>query len=452
MSITVSFTSSSKKINSTQQLVMPTTHECNFKNGCSMLTPTLLLELNTNTFPDYTNFKIEDRYYNVTDIRSVRNNLFEVSGKVDVLATYKTDIGASTQYVVRAASESDGGITDVKYPAKNSVAFDSKPFTGELVTKINDTGFFVLGIKTRDSDSGLAFYILDKTNMVTLVDYMYAGQWCNASDISVELQKMLCDPMDYISCCYWYPFSATNLTLDDSVTFGYFQSTALGYKLLESQRVQILYDTLTISTHPQAATRGKYLNGAPYTRATASIYGFGRIPLDTNKLVDSQTIGAYIRVDLFTGLAELSLASGQGDLAKVSTMFGVPIQLSQVTQDLVKPIASALDAAAAIGRGDIIGATKGIGSAIIDGLSPQVQTTGSFGSKIAFEEIPHIFSEWYEIVDEYNTDIGRPLCKPKVINTLSGYIACENAEISLNATRNEIEEVQSYLNNGFFYE
>lgn len=451
MSVTVSFTSSSKKINSTQQLVMPTTHECNFKNGCSMLTPTLLLELSTNTFPDYTHFKIGDRYYNVTDIRSVRNNLFEVSGRIDVLATYKTEIGASTQYVVRASSESDGGVIDIKYPSKNSPSFDSKPFTGDLVTKINDTGFYVLGIKTRDSNSGLAFYILNSNNMRALVDYMYSGVWCNAADISTELQKMLCDPMDYISCCYWYPLS-TNAQMSDTINFGYFQSNASGYKLADSQRVQILFDTLTISPHPQAATRGKYLNGAPYTRATASIYGFGRIPLDANKLVESQTIGAYIRIDLFTGLAELALSSGQGDLAKVSSMFGVPIQLSQVTQDLIKPIVSALDASAAVARGDIVGATKGIGSAIISGLSPQVQTTGSFGSKIAFEEVPHIFSEWYTIVDEYNTDIGRPLCKPKTLNTLTGYILCENAEIALNATQNEIEEVQSYLNNGFFYE
>lgn len=452
MSVTVSFTSSSKKINSTQQLVMATTHECNFKNGCSMLTPTLLLELATATFPTYTHFKIENRYYNVTDIRSVRNNLFEISGRIDVLATYKSDIGASTQYVVRAASDSDGGITDLKYPAKNKAIFDSKIFTGDFANKINTTGCYVLGIKTSNSDSGLAFYLMDRTNMIALVNYMYSGLWCNASDISFELQKMLCDPMDYIACCYWYPFSVGNISMNDTILFGYFQSTASGHLLTNSNRVQILYDVVTISQHPQAATRGKYLNGAPYTRATASIFGFGRIPLDTNKLVDSQTIGAYIRVDLFTGLAELALASGGGDLAKVSAMFGVPIQLSQVTQDLIKPIVSALDASAAVGRGDIIGATKGIGNAIIEGLSPQVQTTGSIGSPIAFEENAHIFSEWYEIVDEYNTDIGRPLCKPKVINTLSGYIACENAEISLNATQNEIEEVQAYLNNGFFYE
>lgn len=452
MSITVQFSISAKKNNSTAIPVMRDSAECTFKNGCSMLSPTLLLNIRTDTFPDYTFFKIDNRIYKVTDIRSVRNDLFEIDGTVDVLATYKTEIGASTQYVVRAASESDGGVMDLKYPSKNKAEFDSKVFTGDLATKINSTGCFVIGVKTDSTSSGLAFYIVDSTNMRALVNYMYTGLWCNATDISVELQKMLCDPMDYISCCYWYPFSTSGLSMSDTIRFGFFQSTANGHLIPNSERVEILFDTVTISQHPQAATRGKYLNGAPYTRATASIFGFGRIPLDANKLIDSQTIGAYIRVDLYTGLGELVLASGGGDLAKVSSMFGVPIQLSQVTQDLVKPIVSALDASAAIGRNDAIGGLKGIGNAIISGLSPQVQTMGTIGSPIAFEENPHIFSEWYTIVDEYNTDIGRPLCTPRTINTLSGYIECENAEIELSATKYEIEEVTRYLNNGFFYE
>ena len=100
MSITVSFTSDSKRENSTKQLTMSATHDCTFKNGCSMLNPTLLLELHDDQFPNYTAFKIGNRYYHVTNINSVRNNIFEVTGKVDVLATYKTEIGATSAFVL----------------------------------------------------------------------------------------------------------------------------------------------------------------------------------------------------------------------------------------------------------------------------------------------------------------------------------------------------------------
>ena len=128
MSITVSFATGSKRDNSTRQLTMTSSYECNFKNGCSMLNPTLLLEISSNTFPDYTEFKIDDRYYKVTDIRSVRNNLFEIDGKVDVLASFKTQIGASTEYVTRSASASDPLVIDKLYPTKSDPTFESKLF------------------------------------------------------------------------------------------------------------------------------------------------------------------------------------------------------------------------------------------------------------------------------------------------------------------------------------
>ena len=104
MSISVGFTTESKRENSTKQRTMSTVHNCLLKNGCSLLYPTLLLELNTSAFPNYAGFQIENKYYNVTDIRSVRNNLFEISGEVDVLATYKNAIGSTTEYIARAAS------------------------------------------------------------------------------------------------------------------------------------------------------------------------------------------------------------------------------------------------------------------------------------------------------------------------------------------------------------
>ena len=216
--------------------------------------------------------------------------------------------------------------------------------------------------------------------------------------------------------------------------------------------------SITLPSHPQASTRGEYLNYSPFTKYLCTLAPFGSFMIDPAWCADDKTIKFTAQIDGITGKACLQICredsiQGSVDFFHLSTaMFGVPIQLSQVTQDLVKPIVSALNASASVGRGDIIGAAKGIGSAILEGLSPQVQTTGSFGSKIAFEENPHVFVEWYTIVDEYNIDIGRPLCAPRTINSLSGYIECENAEIELSATKYEIEEVIRYLNNGFFYE
>lgn len=440
----------SKKMNSTAQPSGSGTQiSVVLKENTSVLNPHFLVH-NYSFAHNYV--KWGSRYYFVDDIVSISHDMAEYICRTDVLATYKSDIGASSQYVIRSASAYDGAILDIKYPTKSAPSFGSKVFSGDLVDKINSNGIYVLGIKNEFSSTGVSFYAINPTNMATLFNELFSGLWLDAQDISVELQKMLVNPTDYIVSCYWFPFSIDSSMMTDSIYFGFWQTSALGLLLYESERMQILYDTVTIDQHPQAATRGKYLNGSPYTRVTASIYGFGRIPLDANLLIDSQTIGAYIRVDLFTGVAELALGSGGGDLAKMTTMFGVPVQISQITQDVIKPFVSAFQAAASFAAGDIIGTAGGIGSAILGYLSPQVQSTGSFGSKIAFEENPHIFCEWYPLVDEDNAQMGRPLCSVKTISTLSGFIQCENADLATAGSPIEKDTITSYMNSGFYYE
>ena len=153
MSVTVQFTSASKRENSTKQLVMSETYQCVFKNGCSMLTPTLLLELADNTFPTFTGFKIDSRYYSITDIRSVRNNLFEIDGKIDVLATYKAQIIASTQYVSYSSHKTSIWLPDTRIPVQKNASVASAASTMNFL--FTDGGFYVLSVIGKgSSDTG----------------------------------------------------------------------------------------------------------------------------------------------------------------------------------------------------------------------------------------------------------------------------------------------------------
>lgn len=167
MSITVSFTSDSKRENSTKQLTMSATHDCTFKNGCSMLNPTLLLELETNTFPTYTAFKIENRYYKIINIVSIRNNLFEITGQIDVLATYKSNILSSTLYVCYSSTAGDPWLADTRIPVlKNTIA--SKAITG--LPFINRDGFYVLSVVGGDTGvGGCEIFAVNKSTLNALI-------------------------------------------------------------------------------------------------------------------------------------------------------------------------------------------------------------------------------------------------------------------------------------------
>ena len=183
MAISVGFSTESKRENSTKQLNMSVTHDCVFKNGCSALKPTLLLEIDTDTFPVYTAFKIENRYYRVTDIRSVRNNLFEIDGIVDVLATYKSNILGSAQYVSYSSHNSNTWLPDTRIPLVNATKTDRR--TASLSSLFNTVGFYVLTAVGKD---GCVAYAMDKSTLDALLDAISSWQNDGVDNATALLQ------------------------------------------------------------------------------------------------------------------------------------------------------------------------------------------------------------------------------------------------------------------------
>lgn len=453
MSISVSFTTESKKENSTKQRTMSAVYDCTFKNGCSMLSPTLFLEINSNDFPPYTGFAIGNKYYNVTDIKSVRNNLFEVSGKIDVLATYKTDIGNDNEYVVRASAASDEYIIDTKYPAKaNPDAYE------EFLPNINQAMFgteggYVIGTISPNTENGVTYSLASPSELRRFFEYLFGSAYLNASEIGVDLQKELINPFQYIASCTWFPFlQSSGGHFGSTIKFGFWDSGIGCTDIEESNRIVSYRDTITqLIRHPQALTRGRFLDSSPFTKRKIEAFSFGTIPLDPSYFIRSNACAVEIKTDLYTGIGELIVESGGVTVVRASAQIGVPIKLSQISSNFISSAMSAVGAGVSAATDNFIGAAKGIGNALKEAM-PQVQTSGSTGSKINFARAARITSQFYPIVDEDNETMGRPLCAKRTINTLSGYIQCENVDISLAASSTEREEVIRFMENGFFYE
>ena len=118
MAFTVNFYNFSKRENSTKRPAgNGNQFSCNIKMPSGVLNPVIELSTTTN-MTQYNYCKIahfQDRYYFVSDWVS-DHGLWIAHLKVDVLATYKTDILASTQYVLRSASKSNLTIPDAIYP------------------------------------------------------------------------------------------------------------------------------------------------------------------------------------------------------------------------------------------------------------------------------------------------------------------------------------------------
>lgn len=438
----------SKKMNSTAQPTGSGTQlNVHLKENTSVLNPHFFVHA-YNFAHNYV--KWGSRYYFVDDIISISDGMAEYVCRTDVLATYKSDIGASTQYVLRSATNSDPYILDSLYPAKASVIVENTLLSSLGFTYVSGLGTYILGVLSEESSgSAVSYYSVGPGNFPALMAKLFDPSYLNASDISTDLQKELVNPMQYIVSCHWFPFVYDEGTFT-TVKFGWWDSGVNAFLLGDGDRIHQTDQEFNLPVHPQNA-RGIYLNDSPYTRHTLHCYTFGSIPLDPAPFVTNHSGHIYIEVDMFTGLGQCYITNYGIRLYTQVSQIGVPVQMSQSTGNLIGAGIATLEAVGSAAAGNILGATHGIISAVSNAM-PQVQTQGANGSIVAYTQTPNIESEFRQIVDEDNVQMGRPLCQTKTISTLSGFILCENADLSTAGSPIEKEAIVSYMNGGFYYE
>lgn len=498
-----------KKENSTKRPDSNTTKVTvtgHLKEPCSILHPVISLQspINSsqpNDFFRYAYVPLFSRYYWVDDW-VWDNGLWEVHLDVDVLATYKTIIGETTEYILRTDSttndEFNGAISDTTYPALTDVQIAQTNFTNPFVTQ-ESQGTYVVGIIGSDNTNSIgavSYYALtpsqfgdlkatlfgvDGLEAMGLIDTSTQPYTWTATDIGEQIFKTMYNPFQYIVSCSWYPVSPSDIsgTAETTLKIGWWIYTVSGKRM--STTVGSFNDSVEIlPSHPQY-TRGRYLNHAPYTQRT--LYGkFGSVPIDTSYFdLDNPISTAPYKylvniytVDYITGQCLFQIfasryADGTGRqlIHKTEFLIGVPIQLAQIGTDYIGAVSTAIKEGGNIASsaitgyigggavGAIAGGIAGAGTGIyniLNSMMPQLETSGVNGSFIANGISTSLISKFYVIVEEDITHRGRPLCTNRRIDTLSGFIMCAEGDVDLNAYDSERREVKRFLTEGFFWE
>lgn len=489
-----------KKVNSTKRPALTDTRLTitgEFKSPCSVSTPVIIIEVPTgsNLFTGFYNYAyITDvtRYYWIDDIVMISGKLAELHLRVDVLATYRTAIGSSTQFVSRAAAETDDYITDAFYPVSNksmrsieTVSLDWDMLLPGQITQ----GFYVLGIINQSlaAVGPVSYYVMDQSGFATFrYRLLSSTSYTNMSftDISEELYKSLFNPFQYIVSCVWFPIKPPVAEIGDGyIHFGFFKvAYSSGHTWLLSNTTVSSFTGGALNTvnHPQVS-EAEYFMFAPYTKRRLLVQPFGEIDLDCSKITDvNHVLKIYSWLDWTTGdvmLRVINTAESNAVCGEGSGKLGVPIAMAQVSQNVLGAVrgytqysAGAVQTATGVAQmaltGGLVGANQmasgvqnsvnGLTSAM-EAYAPKVSTAGVNGSLMntvvpATYEVQFFYGPTPEIAK-----FGGPLCKAKQISTLNsngGYIKCEHARLTTNAGAYapEIEAVEAYMNSGFFYE
>lgn len=484
MSFNVQFFALAKRPNSTARpnlLGGSTYTNVQLKGPCSIRSPEIVIQMASASDPigfNYCYISSFDRYYFVNDWTNDGYNWIADLVE-DELATWKDSIGGSTQYILRSSNSSDGSIIDQMYPATgavNTIVNTAASPWDQLMPK-SGVGCFVIGIINNDQGYTAArigatcYYVVTPGAMHSIMNWlMNPGNLfptLSSQDASTQaFYTSLYDPIQYMVSCMFCPITPAKGDATTTIGYGPYAHTLGGGSAwyLNIGGVPAKTGSVDIPKHPQAATRGSYLNMSPYSRYQIEIRPFGWIPLDPADLQGYSKLYYWIYFDPVSGNATLQLATNNTRTNMVyeqTALLGVPTNLAQTSRDYLGAGMSVLGAvggvASGLGTGNVPGAImsglSGIGNAAAS-LVPQTQTQGSNGS---FSEIIlgriALVGRFTLIVDEDNADIGRPLCKKAQISTYPGYLVIADPDVSINeATREEMDAVREYMRNGFFYE
>lgn len=475
-----------KQNNSTKQPDTGTNFTCQMKDNTSIISPRISLGGSFNpSNMMYCYVPAFNRYYFVQDWDWI-GGAWVASLAVDALATFKAEIGATNAYITRAnTSGYNGAVLDGTYPATTDISIvqtdGSRVYWEDTVAN----GTYIVGIicGAPDTVGSVTYYTMSPEQFSALKAFLFNETFFQdvvgfpdvddpgelLTSISPELLKTIYNPAQYIVSALWLPIGVQGFSTEN-IKVGWWETTATGRRLSAgSVRINMSSSSVAIPVHPQAASRGSYLNYAPYSEHVLHFPPFGSVPLDPSFFDEnSRFVNLQVVLDIITGKASCVISSSRGRIAEIHAQVGVPINLSQVTPDVAgmaksvvvhgaAGIVSGIVSGASDGimgsvRGMIGGAKDGIMNAISQPIG-QVVSSGMNGSFAGITDtLPRLVSKFYQIAPADDSHKGRPVCRNATISSFSGFVQCAEGDISISGTKEERDMISAHMVNGFFYE
>lgn len=432
-----------------------------------------------------------DRYYFIRDIQVDLDGAATLHCEIDVLATRKTEILASTQFVLYSASNYDLQIDDARQTFINDLAQESTDADLAWDMNYNDPHFLVSAISTGrplpavyymegSEFADLATWLVDPNNL-TFLDEIRNFVFDPASSIlsikmtaldtsiiSEPVQVTLgqiglpiqCKLVNYGSVRYARhhldrlgPGTKLDYTYGPMCSQYFIELPYCGIFELPADEIYMYAKddgdlTLSVDYYISAATG--YIIGFVYLgTSTRKIFTFsgscyadlpwgsqGDVNIASLKAIANATVGTITFGA--TGYAAMSVGTALTGTGEIKSNVNATIGASQSVGGIANELTSG------------IGTTAGITH-----RSPGGSLNGFMGGQPGyFENIKFIrkYRQPVGSVTEKRTLLGMPCNKALPLSSLSGFCQCKNPSIVIDDLKEIAELINRYLSGGFFIE
>lgn len=495
MGTTVYFGNVTKRRNSTLQPTVANSYDCILKKETSLDHPTFILT-HSGLF-SYNYCKWDNTYYFVDNVVSMCNDIWEVSCVMDVLATYKTEILASTQYVSYSSQAGNAWLADTRIPVLKSTIVSKA--TAAMTGLFNTNGFYVLSVVGK---TGCETFCVNKSTLTALISEIQ--NWENdaitaivgaiptpptgsaspqdaidaLADFMASLQEAAvksdfvgnayANAPACIRSCIWVPFLLSAFSgASHQIWLGNFETQQAGFELNASPTTGSV--TVSIPWHFSDWRRGYCEDVYLYLPLV------GMVGIASESLTHASTITVKYSATGTDGTICYQVISGNeiigsyGGQCSANYPIGINQQASagEIVTTLASGASKTVSAAinSSISPLSVGAAAVGIGMEAVSTAYNTVDVANSThlsciggiggGAGVGLDLDITCYTVAHETIinpSDMKDTMGLPTMKPMALSTLTGFCQCANAHVAAPAAAHELDAIDSMINSGFFIE
>lgn len=427
--------------------------------------------------------KWDSWYYWITDVVSVRNDIFEVHCRLDVLATYKTEIAQTSAFVLYDTAP-NSEVVDTRISMKTTTTYS----VSRAILDYSLSMCIVLGIVGDNSAGMYAMSSYDANRLVNAA--ALENFW---SDIKTELpdpseedggfsfssvdnaindmfafavrafQQFIATgrARDCIRSSVWLPISESDFGAGspEQIYLGQLETNVSGYKVTLPA-----VKSVTVSIPWQATD---WRRKAPYHNVYIKLPGIGVVPLATNELIDCNSLTVACTIST-SGALKYTVTRGDigSDEKPLGTYYGQVGGSYMIGSSNITPLTAAASLAGGIGAaataatrlGGVAGAAAAGAAGIAGYISANSPMPASVGSGSGFTsggwtvECMTVFHDTNIAPDSVTAAIGTPTMSVKTIGTLSGFVQTRAASVNASCYDEVRKEINQLLDGGIYFE
>jgi len=408
--------------------------EITLKENTSLINPTFIMRWDVTPEFNYCQYILS--YYYVDDIVMRSKDVYEIICTLDYMASYKSDIINSYQFVLRSASQYNLNLRDSEIAPAFNV---DKSVLNTDCSILNGSTYLirVMGASDANSPYGITTFLATKQGIQAIVEEAFNNPAFSTTSFGLDellalLKCLFFDPSQYILSINWIPVNVDAPASMHKIYLGWYETTQSARVLEDVGK----YTYLNINT-PQRVYNDFRDFDENFTRFLLSIPCVGVISV--NPVDVYQGLSVSVTVEYLTGNVTYYIynTTTSAVIGKYRTNVNCNIQIGGVNNSIN---GSSLVAAA--------------GSAVTELSAPSINVIGNVGSQMEIQ-VDHEFRLTRIVNGSAGSPLlnkGKPLNEYRQLSELRGYCQCEGAIIETSAYGEVKERIESDMNSGFILE